>query len=503
MQISENPYLTVLERNLPRVLSLVSRDSLGASLGIADRRYWAWKTVDFPNASMQSLTGGFARLSKRQNLGESFASVEFSKIALDLIYAIGPMTSRSGGLAEAFPGEDSFCVTGQVLSEAMDAIAVLGTDLSPEDKQRLMGVLSPLAGFLMRNEETHGIISNHLATSALAMVRWGLATGDGRAVSRAASFLEVITRHASSEGWFLEYSGADPGYQTWAMASLAQIFDEAPGLIDTEFLGSSMRFLAPFALPDGGFANGAGARLTSFLMAVGPELMAGAYPEATFLASFARKHIAHHRFVALDTVDEPNIAPFFNDLVRSAEFFDQTPSLRPVFRQATENDFPEGGLFVRHHESRSVVVSSARGGWVCIAEDGQPTQIKPEPVFRDLRGRLFIARMAMAVEVHAGSLLVKSQIRRFKSHSQSPMKLLLLRLFVLSLGRWKGPREFVKRLLARYLLTRKHKSVGEFERLVDTRTGETTDRLYSSRTLSGAGVSGAPHHMASYGYWRY
>ena len=503
MQRSENPYLTVLERNLPRVLSLVSRDSLGASLGIADRRYWAWKTVDFPNASMQSLTGGFARLSKRQNLGESFASVEFSKIAVDLIYAIGPMTSRLGGLAEAFPGEDSFCVTGQVLSEAMDTISVLGTDLSPEDKQQLLDVLSPLAGLLMRNKETHGIISNHLATSALAMVRWGLATGDGRAFSRAESFLEVITRHASSEGWFLEYSGADPGYQTWAMASLAQIFDEAPGLIDPEFLGSSMRFLAPFALPNGGFANGAGVRLTSFLMAVGPELMAGAHPEATFLASFAREHIAHHRFVSLDTVDEPNVAPFFNDVVRSAELFDQTPSMQSVFEQALDNHFPDGGLFVRHHEAGSVVVSSARGGWVCIAEKGRPSQIKPEPVFRDSRAQLFIARSAMAVEVHAGSILVRSQIRQFKSHSQSPVKLLLLRLFVLSVGRRRAPREFMKRLLARYLLTSKPKSVGEFERLVDTRTGETTDRLYSSRTLSDAGVSGAPHHMASYGYWRY
>lgn len=503
MKRHENPYLIVLERNLPRVLSLVSRDSLGHSLGVADRRYWGWKTVDFPNASMQSLAGGFARLSKRQDLDESFAHADFSRAALDMIQAIGPMTSRSGGLAEAFPGENSFCVTGQVLSEAMDALAVLGETVSSEQKQSCLDVLSPLSAFLLRNDETHGVISNHLATSALALVRWGIWTGDNRAVSRAESFLRKISKHASDEGWFMEYTGADPGYQSWAIASLVQISQELPDLCDVKLLESGMRFLAPFALANGSFANGAGARLTSFLMAVGPELMAGSNPEAASLASFARDNIVHRRFVSLDAVDEPNIAPFFNDVVRSAEAFDQTQSIALPSGLALENDFPEAGLFVRHHGSRSIVISAIRGGWVCVAEKGKPSQTKPEPVFQDSGGRLFTPRSATLVEVNSTSVRIRSDIRRLRFHSQSPTKLLLLRLFMLTLGQSRPPRELVKRILARYLLTRREKSVGYLERVVETRNGETSDQIHSSRLLSETWLSGAPHHMASYGYWRY
>jgi hypothetical protein len=335
------------------------------------------------------------------------------------------------------------------------------------------------------------------------MIRWGIQTNDSHALIRAESFLAKIARNASKEGWFLEYSGADPGYQTWAIASLALISHEAPELSNSKLLHSGMNFLAPFALSNGSFANGAGSRLTSFLMTIGPELLISTNSAAAFLASFARSNIAHRRFVSLDAVDEPNIAPFFNDVVRSAELFDMTPQIKSSFRQASENDFHEGGLFVRHYESHSIVVSSVRGGLACIAENGKPTQIRPEPVFRDSRTRLCIARVAREIEIHEDSIRLKCDIRHFRSRSQSPIKLLSLRLFMLTIGRWRKPRELVKRLLARYLLTRQEELVGTLERIVDTRTGEITDQIHSKGILSETELSGSPYHMASYGYWRY
>lgn len=301
----------------------------------------------------------------------------------------------------------------------------------------------------------------------------------------------------------MEYTGADPGYQTWAVASLAQIWVEAPEIVDIGLLRSSLKFLAAFALPNGSFAEGVGARLTSFLMSAGPELMAGVLPEASFLAHFARSHIVHRRFVSLDSIDEPNLAPFFNDVLRAAEAFDAAPSLRPEFRQSAEINFPKAGLFVRHHQDRSLIVSSVRGGYVCVAKKGRSTQISAEPVFRDFRSQLFMARAASKVEIGVNSIVVSSEIRLVKSRSQSPMKLVLLRLFFLSIGRWQAPKEYVKSLLVRYPLNGRHKSVGHFQRVVDLQNGETLDRFFSSRKLLETGLFGAPNHMASYGYWRY
>lgn len=500
--VVENPYLTVLERNLPRVLSLTSRDSLGTSLGIADRRYWAWKTVDFPNASMQSLAGGFARLSTRQDLDSAFLGEDFSSLSLDLVLAIGKMRSRAGGLSEAFPGEDSFCVTGQVLSEALDALTILKDTLSREQQQKCLDTLSPLASFLIRNNETHGVISNHLATNALALARWATRTGDNRALARAATFIGRIEKHASDEGWFLEYSGADPGYQTWTIASLAQVSDEVPDLVDSRLIAQGVNFLSAFALSDGSFANGAGARLTSFMMAVGPELLAESNPEAAFLANFARSNIVARRFVSLDAVDEPNIAPFFNDIVRSAQFFDRTPLIESEFQQSEEVHFPDAGIYLRHKNARSIIVSAARGGWVCVSESGKRRDVTPSLSFEDRNGRVFVARGATSVDVSAGKVSLMSPIRRFRTHSQSPQKLLVLRLFMLSLGRSRTLRELLKRFLAHLLVLALEKPVGYLLREVDMGTGRIYDQIQTEIDLSESDRIGAPHHMASYGYWR-
>ena len=503
MQTSNNPYLIVLERNLPRVLSLVSNDSISGSIGIADRRYWAWKTVDFPNASMQSLAGGFARISKLKYLHPSFRQIEFSRIALELIYAIGPMVSKSGGLAESFPGENSFCVTGQVLSEALDAVNVLNEILSPEQKARCFEIIEPLAKFLLKNNETHGIISNHLATSALAMARWANLTKNDKALARAQQFIQTIIHHSNHEGWYREYFGADPGYQSWALSSLAQIDEEAPGLVDFSLINSGMKFLTPFALRNGSFANGAGVRLTNFLMSIGPELLANKIEEAAFLAKFIRSNIAERHFASLDTVDEPNIAPFFNDVVRSANIFESNLKIDSTFSQPINSEFHEGGLYVRHSNSCSAVVSSARGGWTCFAEVGEPSKIYGEPTFKDLEGNVYISRTNSRIEMNINKIIIRGSVQVFTSHSQSVHKLLALRLFMLTFGRWRNPREFLKRLLAKYLIAQNKKTFGNFERIIDLESRTVVDKFNTHLLYVGSELHGAPYHMASYGYWTY
>jgi hypothetical protein len=503
MEILKNPYRVVLERNLPRVLSLVCQDTSGNSIGIADRRYWAWKTTDFPNASMQSLAGGFARLANWSEMNKTFRDVNFAEGALNLIYAIRSMTSRTGGLAEAFPNEDSFCVTGQVLAETLDAVAILENKLNMQQKEKCYEILEPLANFLLKNNETHGIISNHLATSALAMVRWGTLLKNQSAFDRAEYFLREIVTHSSNEGWFMEYFGADPGYQTWALSSLAQISNECPNIIDNNVIKNGIKFITPFALANGSFSNGAGARLTNFFMALGPELMAESSDEASFLALFARKHISSQKFVSLDSVDEPNLAPFFNDVVRAAELFDVTPNLNSNFTQSPKSDFPDAGLFVRHNNLKSILVSSIRGGWTCLAKVGEPTVIKGENIFVDKSGSKYISRRGVNVEINSNQISVKSPIHRIKSKLPSPAKFVFLRLFLLSIGRWRTPREVAKRFMVFYLIKRKYRSVGFAKRTIQLDSGEVEDDWQSDIPLTLMKCTGAPFHMASADYWRF
>src|SRR5258708_7257515 len=56
------PYAAQVERTLPRVLALFDTDPLSSTYGQGDRFRWAWKLIDFGNATYQGIAQGLARL---------------------------------------------------------------------------------------------------------------------------------------------------------------------------------------------------------------------------------------------------------------------------------------------------------------------------------------------------------------------------------------------------------------------------------------------------------
>jgi len=75
----------------------------------------------------------------------------------------------------------------------------------------------------MRNNESHAVISNHLAAAAAALLLWSKLSGcDNKKYSE---LLEIIYRNQSEEGWYKEYEGADPGYQTLCTHYLSRIYE--------------------------------------------------------------------------------------------------------------------------------------------------------------------------------------------------------------------------------------------------------------------------------------
>ena len=501
MKSQVNPYAKVLDRNLPRVLSMISNDSLDETIGVADRRYWAWKTVDFPNASLQSLASGIAYLVYRKDLDLVFNSQNFVQISCNLISAISTMTDKKGALSEAFPGEKSFCVTGQVLADCLEAISLLRKYLSYEEVQNLMKILEPLAKFVLSSNETHGIISNHQATNALAMLRWWSATGSDKAMNKAEEMLSFIQLHSNSEGWYMEYTGADPGYQTWTISSLSQIYKECPGILPISFIDKGMKFLMSFALANGSFANGTGSRLTSFIMALGPEMMAKESIHANFLANFVRNNIAKRSFVSLDSIDEPNLAPFFNDIAKSARCFDEMPLLNENTTQNSSANYPSCGLYVRHNKNRSIIVSANRGGLVCFAECDKNSRIVGETVYQNSKGELFVPGRAVSVQLGEDNIRIYNELRQYQIHFQSPLKFIVLRLYVTLFGRFNIPLRIMKNMLSRLLITRQGKKIGEAWREIDFNSMTIIEGVESREKLSIVDRKGTPYHMASARYW--
>lgn len=505
--MTENPYLDLVHRNLPRLLALYNRDHTDIWQGCGDRQFWAWKLTDFPNATYQGAVYGLALLYKNNMLPDWMSPEACLDHIASMIRVLPKLMDKRGGLSEALPNEGSFCVTGLVLADVLGALELVGSNLPKADYTRAMDICAHLAHFLTKQDEHHGMISNHLATSALGMTRWGKMGNDIRGSTRAKLWIDRIRRHASPEGWMSEYASADPGYQTWCSSSLAQIHLTAPEYDLGAMLERSYSFLTYFAMPDGSFANGAGARLTRFLFAGGAELLADKMDDAGQLALFARAHAPFNRHVTLDSIDAPNMVPLFNDTVLAAismKPLDLTPAL-PYQTMPSGNivHFENAGLLVHRGETHFTTVSIRRGGWMArTLLDGSQTKFYAEPAGWTQKNTIVAASNGRLKELKGSTLSIVAELKAVPRMMPTPGKFLILRLLSLTAFHSLALGNTIKKILATALM-KPGNTKGRVMRKIDLSDGDIMDdyKHIELRPLP-ADSRFSPSHMASQGYWQ-
>jgi hypothetical protein len=326
---ASNPYLVQIERVLPRLLSLYNRDPISPTLGQGDRLRWAWKLVDFGNGTFQSTAHGLARLLHAGLLPEGLSETSILARITEMFQGAAALRRSNGSLEEALPYESSFCVTALVAFDLLTAVELLGDRLP---RASYLEIVGPMIRFLSWADEHHAFISNHLATAAAALFKWQVLTGEPTE-QRGRIFLDRILAAQSREGWFREYQGADPGYETLGLYFLADIHQLRPDARLHEALCRSVRFLCHFVHPDGSFGGLYGSRNTRFYYPAGIEMLAGSCPEAAAMARHMRRAIGQHAVVTLDALDAPNLAPMFNAYCWAASLLHQ--------RTANEDASPE------------------------------------------------------------------------------------------------------------------------------------------------------------------
>jgi len=510
---TENPYLDQVHRNLPRLLANFDRDRTSQTYGVGDRFHWAWKLIDFPNGTFQAAAGGLSRLVDAQLLPD-WLSEEAALRRIDAMFTgARAITAPDGSLCEAFPREASFCVSAMVAAELLTAIELLGDRISPASRKDYLRTVEPMCDFLHRQDEHHGIISNHLATAVQALVLWE-DVGGGGGIDRAHVFLDRILAHQSAEGWFREYDGADPGYQSWLTSALADVHGRRPDLGLAEPLARSIRFLWHFAHPDGSFGGVYGSRSTRFCFPAGLEFLASESTEARALCTWLRPATAEHRLVTLDVADDPNLVPFFNDycgaatsVSRSRAAADSPPALPangPPFRR----HFPEAGILVDRGAGHYTVIGTGKGGAFLHLPDGADRIEDPGYVAQDSQDNIVTGQAGggeSEVSIDGDRIEIVTPLRRLHRPYPRAFDFVILRLLSLTAFRslWLG--NLVKRLLARYLVTGKPRPVGRVRRSIalgrDMHVEDVaTDGPMLTPLPDKSGFSAI--HMASQGYWQ-
>lgn len=518
-QRNSAPYMAHIDCVLPAILGQMDSDPHSPTFGVADRLYWAWKLSDYPNATFQGAANGLARLYAAGKLDADVARTVPWRVA-SLAEGVGVLLRSDGSLEEAFPHEGSYCVSALVGYDILSAMEVLGEALPAEGRERCLDTASRIVDFLSRSRERHGFITNHLATAAACFYKFS-ALGGGDHWAQGDAIIERILDAQSPEGWYLEYEGADPGYQTLALHYLADAHRLRPDRALWESMERGVRFVWYFAHPDGSFGGWYGSRNTRFYYPGGIRLLADEVPEAAALHAFMSRYVESMACVGLAGMDAPNMIPMFNSYCwavqqeagRNASFGHNRPVLPCNDGCSWMKHFPQAGLVVRSSSESYSVVSTSKGGVIAhFDRASRAMQWDTGIVVRADDGRKCSSQAfqkPLALNVEDDCIYVEASLTPMKRILPGPWKFIALRLASLTVLRFAGLRDLLKRALVWLLITGKGKSHGKMARMIrwddegkllieDIVTGFDGAQLEAQ-----SGVVFSHIHMASSGYWQH
>lgn len=458
-------YYNPVMKEAQRLLSWQDREPFSRTYGSFDRTYWGWKFTDFPGARFQEGVYALAHLYTHPFDGNSLAGnervLEWARAGMCYWASI---QYKDGSFDEAYPFERSLAAAAFTGFYAGEAFLLIKDLLGADERERLQSAFIRAGEWLISNDEGHGFLSNHLAAAAAALLSIHRITGDERYKKRCDYFLEKILSHQSEEGWYDEYGGADPGYQTHGTFYLAWIWKHTKEGRLLESLKRSVGFLKYFIHPNGTLGGEYGSRNTEFYFPAGFEILSASVPDAALIASFMRKSVEARSSAGLSAMDAYNFLPMLNNYLFAAENAAGlvcSPEKMP-FGKEGERFFPDAGLYVRTTRAYHAVLGLSKGGvlrvydgisggllasdstyWAAMKDD---SVCSPQSLSRP--GRWKEAENGFTIE---------SDFIQVKRHVQTPVLFMGFRGFTLTIGRVSRASYWMKNLLVNALIKKRRR----------------------------------------------
>lgn len=479
--MAENPelYQSALTSQSARVLSLYDREDFSPTFGCGDRTFWAWKFVDFPGSRFQE---GLCYLSFLY--AHCFEGNEFYKsgkllkwIAGGLDYWAG-IQRPTGDFDEAYPYERSLAATSFTSFYLSEAWNFIGKDLPAETAERFRSALELAGDWLIANDETHGFLSNHLAAAAAALYHAYRITGQDRFLDRSNYFKDKILAHQSKEGWYEEYGGADPGYQTHGSFYLARIYQLSGDQNLLESLEKSFQFLAHFVHPDGSLGGEYTSRNTQTYYPAAFEMLSGKSAAASWIAKEMRPSVASLAAAGLGTVDIYNLYPLLNNTVfaylghlknKGVEASPEGPTTDPG-----NIHFPEAGLLKVRRRRYDLYIGVHKGGVFKLFDREKSRLVVSNCGYIGhlSNGKTYSNQWNdpdRKAEILEEKVTIEGDFYQSARPVMDPYRFLAFRGFSLTLGRFKRVAYWIKGLLVKVLIYKKRALDIQFSRSITLR----------------------------------
>jgi hypothetical protein len=493
-----------------RLTSLVDRNPFSATRGSLSRTHWGWKFEDFPFPRMQEGVYALARLHALPGNDNPF--FDRSDVRAWIEWAFEYWASRqhrNGAFDEAYPYEQCLAATAFTSFYVAHAFRLHQQHLPASLQERVKASLVAAGDWLIDNDETHGVLSNHLAVAVAALELIARIGGDARHSRRARHFLDRIFAHQSEEGWMREYDGADIGYGTHGLFYLASYW-EVTGCRDTlAALRRFARFLAHFVHPDGTIGGEYSSRNTEFYYPAGFEILSHECPASAGIAAYMRSSIAERRACGVWAMDAFNFMPMLNNVLFAMDAARSGVAIEPVACERTpfSRYFEHCGLWIVNGERHYSIVGLSKGGTACVFDKRDRRLAARHAGLVAFAGRRrftsqdYTLRPRVDWSEDETTARVQVPWKVFGQMAFSPTLFIGFRLFNLSFGRLPAVSRWLKRILVHVLIARRKRPPIEHSRTVQV-LGETISIVDEIRFAGGvdrlaAAAQFAAIHMGS------
>ena len=469
-------YAQAALETIPRILQLLNRNPLSASYGCFDREYWHYKTRDFPCGMSQEMLLPLAQAVTMPLPGSPYFGNarlrELVRAAMDFTMRI---SHRNSATDDYYPHEQALGATVSTTHAIAHACLLLSfTDA------RTVDFLIKRGDYLATHEES-GRLANHQAMAALAAYLVFTLTGRERFRTLARRKAElVLSWQHPDEGWFAEYEGADPGYQTATISFLARLRRASGWQWLDAPLAAAVDFAWLFLHPDHSFGGEYGSRDTYHFFPHGFELLAGANPKAKELADGLLRGMASGSAARND--DDRMAGQLSPEYFFAHQDFFPRRMNPPAPRAPFLSHLPDAGLVVVSTPSYYAVANLKKGGVLkaytprgCFCSDTGLGVMCHDGLVLTSQVRDPLATVTVGAE--GRSFTVEGRLHRRPDHHFSPGSMALFRAASQSIAR-VAP-NLLRRLVQRAAMVGIPSSEFPFQRHIEF----LSDRLVVTDTL--------------------
>lgn len=442
--------------HLPKLLLLQDRSPTSPTFGCFDRGYWHMRTSDFPCGITQTFLLPLA-LAYSLPIPDSayYQQPELRRWAIAGIRFAARSAHADGSCDDYYPFERAAGAAAFSLFACLEATEILGL----WDDAEIAAFLKKRARWLAHHEES-GRLSNHEALIIACLARLAEKFGgEWHALMEARA--DRVLGWQSSEGWFDEYGGCDPGYLTLTIAMLADADRRYPGLGLRAAINAAIGFLSVCIAPDGSLGGEYTSRATVNFFPHGLEICGAFQPLALQIADCGYRRFANgiQPCHADDRIGGHHV---WSQLLAWREW----QAARPAALKFAEglHDFPEAQLRVQQRGVLRLYCGWSRGAAFRLFDGDRLLRADTGPSLRLTDGQVVIANLdgAQAVVRNEDQLEIAVSLAYAKSALLTPFKSIVLRCIMLTVGRFFP--DLVRRALQKLLVTGRKDAPFQFRR---------------------------------------